>query len=332
MLPAPYFDPALDAWVFSRYADVLAAFRDPNLWTTTLSGQDQDDARDGAGKLAARVEMQEGLAAARVAEWQVPFDADVARQLALLARDRPVDLLGEFLRPVCLELAARVTGVRPDDMARLGELGAIAFKGTGAPKGSSTRAEAATATAELNRYFENAPTRMGEPTFVAISQTMGRLLASGWLALLQHPAECRRLRQQPELMSGAVEELLRYAGIVPTLYRRARADIAVGGARIAAGQCVHLKIQAANRDPDQFPDPDRLDVSRRAASQLALGTGRNSCVGNLVIRMAFAVTTKALLHEFPHARVDGEMEFESSPSFSWPAVVMVMLDAGTNRE
>lgn len=328
MNPVPaYFDPALDAWILSRYADVLAAFRDPRLRTTSVSGKDQSDGRDDSGKLAARGEMQEALAGAKVVEWQPEFEAEAARELEGLPAERPVDLLREYSQPVCLTLAARVTGVEPADIARLGALGNAAFNGTGAAEGSDVHAQAAAATAELNRYFRNAAFRMGEPTFVGISQTMARLLASGWAALIEHPAECRRLREHPELMPGAVEELLRYAGIVPTLFRRASAPLTIGGAEIAAGQRVHLKIAAANRDPEQFAHPDRLDITRRAASQLALGTGRNSCVGNLVIRMASAVTTLALVRRFPNARLAGEMCYESSASFCWPAAVMVRLDA-----
>ena len=324
--PVPaYFDSSLDAWVLSRYADVLAAFRDSRLWTTTVSGKDQTEGRDDSGKLEARSEMLEALSHPKVLEWQTGFEADVAATLALLPGGRPVDLLREFARPCCLSLAAVVTGVKPADAPRLGELGAAAFAGTGAARGSETHARASAATGELNRYFEGAAFRMGEPTFVGISQTMARLLASEWLALLRHPGECGRLRVHPELMPGAVEELLRYAGIVPALYRRAHAPIDIGGVHIEDGQRVHLMIASANRDPEQFPDPDRVDIARRAVTQLALGIGRNSCVGNLVIRMASAVSAGTLLRKFPQVRLVGGIEWESSPSFSWPACVPVML-------
>jgi cytochrome P450 len=166
---------------------------------------------------------------------------------------------------------------------------------------------------------------MGEPTFVGTSQTMARLLANGWLALLHHPVEYQRLRAQPELMPGAVEELLRHAGIVPTLYRRAHAAVHIGAAEIAEGQRAHLMIASANRDPEQFRDPDRLDVTRRAVNHLSLGIGRNSCVGNLVIRMALSVTTSALLRRFPQIDRIGEVEWKSSASFSWPDTVPVKL-------
>jgi hypothetical protein len=311
--------------VLSRYADVLAAFRDPRVRTVSISGKDQMDVRDDSGRLAARVAMQESLSHPKVAEWQSHFEAVVGGVLAGLATDQPVDLLRDFSQPCCLALAARITGVELSDLARLGALSAAAFGGTGAAEGSETQIRAVEATAELNRYFATAAFRMGEPTFVGTAQTMARLLANGWLALLGHPVECQRLATQPQLMPTAVEELLRYAGIVPTLYRRAYEALEIGEAHIAEGQRVHLKIATANRDPEQFPGPDRLDVGRHAVNHLALGIGRNSCVGNLVIRMASAVATGAVVRTFPEAHVAGEVDWRTTSSFCWPASLPVML-------
>lgn len=322
---AAWFDPAPDAWVLSRYSDVLAAFREPRLWTINGNGDDQMEVRDDSGRLAARGAMQEALSHPKVVEWHKHFEAVVDSVLSSLPGNRPVDLLREFSQPCCLSLATLITGADPADAPRLGALGAATFAGTGADDGSEIKARAVEAGAELNRYFANSPFRMGEPTFVGTSQTMARLLLSGWLALLLHPGEWQRLRAQPELMPTAVEELLRYAGIVPTLYRRAYADLEIGAARIRKGQRVHLLIASANRDSEQFPDPGRLDVARRAVNHLALGIGRNSCVGNLVIRMAMSVTVGALLRKFPGIRLAGEVEWKSSPSFSWPNTVPVRL-------
>ena len=95
-------------------------------------------------------------------------------------------------------------------------------------------------------------------------------------------------------MPGAIEELLRYAGIVRRVFRRATADIDLGGVRIAEGELAVLMLASANRDPEQFPDPDRLLLARPAAGHVSLGTGRNSCVGALLIRLAASVATGAL--------------------------------------
>lgn len=115
---------------------------------------------------------------------------------------------------------------------------------------------------------------MRTPAFVALSQTLPCFLANAWLALCRHPSELARLRAEPVLMPRAIEELLRYAGLARTLFRLATEDIDLGGIRIAEGERVRLMLASANRDPAQFPDPDRLDFTRRSAGQLALGAGR----------------------------------------------------------
>ena len=111
-------------------------------------------------------------------------------------------------------------------------------------------------------------------------------------------ASIARLRAHPELLPGAIEELLRYAGIVRRVFRRATANVDLGGVRIAEGELAVLMLASANRDPEQFPDPDRLDLTRPITSHVALGTGRNSCVGAMLIRMAASVATGALTATF----------------------------------
>jgi len=324
--PVPaYFDPGLDAWVLSRYRDVLAAFREPNLWTVASSGEGQMEVRDETGKLRARGEMQEGLSSSKVTEWQSRMESLATSVLEQLPTSRPVDLLREFALPWCLSLAIIGTKADPADRPRLAELGASVFSGTGEPKGSEPHAHASAATAELDRYFEQRAVRNGEPTFIAISQTMARLLSNGWLALFRRPEEAARLRAQPDLIPGAVDELLRYAGIIPQLFRRAIADVDLGGLRIARNQRVNLMIASANRDPEQFPEPDRFDVTRRVANHLALGIGRNSCIGAFVIRMASAVTAAALLKEFQEAEPTGAVEWVSGAGFCFPGSVQVLL-------
>jgi cytochrome P450 len=166
---------------------------------------------------------------------------------------------------------------------------------------------------------------MGEPAFVALSQTLPRLLANCWLALLRHPAEFARLRSHPELLPNAVEELLRYAGIVRRVFRRATADLDLGGVRIANGDLAMLMLASANRDPDQFPDPNRLDLARPIATHVSLGTGRNSCVGAMLIRMAASVATAALTARFAAATAHPVPEWRLGSGFCFPAAVNVTL-------
>jgi len=267
--------------------------------------------------------MLDALSAEQVAEWQARTAALANSSAASLPRDRPVDLLGEFAKPWCLTLAMHVTGANAHERGRLSELGSKVYAGTGQPAGSPLKTAAAEAVAELQQMFESRIAQMGEPTLVGVSQTMPRLLANGWLALAMHPGEWMRLREDPELMPRAIEEMMRYASIVPALFRRAVEDVEVGAVRIASGMRVHLMIGSANRDAEQFADPNRLDVGRRAAGHLTLGTGRNSCVGAMLIRMSASMLTAALVRRIVDPEVAGPVEWRTGSGFCWPAEVWV---------
>jgi cytochrome P450 len=164
---------------------------------------------------------------------------------------------------------------------------------------------------------------------MGITKTLPRLLASGWVALLRHPDELKRLRAEPHLMPRAVEELMRYAPTVHMLSRRAMADVDLDGLQIAKGTQVNLMLASANRDPEKFPDPDRLDVSRRPANQAALGIGRHSCAGAVVVRMVSAATTAALLQSFHEITPTAPVEWHIGPEDCWPESAYVALKRET---
>lgn len=323
---APRFDPAKNAWVLGRYSDVWAALREPHLWPVGGKREIQPETRDDAGKLKQRAAMLDALSASRLEEWRPRLEALTQPALDRLPTGRSVDLFAEFALPWGLSLAILVTGADPADSPRLSSLGNRVFAATGAGDGDAAlRADAAAATAELERIFETGPIPMGEPAFVALSQTLPRLLANAWLALVRHPAEFARLRAHPELMPGAIEELLRYAGIVRRVFRRATADVYLDGVFITEGELAMLMLASANRDPDQFPDPDRLLLERPVTSHVALGTGRNSCVAAMLIRMAASVATGALTAQFAEAEFNSVGGWHTGSGFCFPASVFVTL-------
>jgi cytochrome P450 len=314
----PYFESARGAWVLSRYRDVMAALREPNLWPPGARGEDQSLTRDELGRLRLRGDVQEALSASRVAVWECEARRLAHAAAAQIEPGSPVDLLDGFARPICLDLALLVMGAAPADRERLAGLGDRVFEATGAPDDSPLRPQAAEATAELDRFFQHGPMPMGEPTFVAISQTLPRLLANGWLALYGCPSEVARLRAQPDLMPNAVEELLRHSGIVRRIWRVAKDEVDLGAVRIARDERAMLLLASANRDPEQFPEPERLDLTRRFASHVALGMGRNSCVGAIVVRMVYAATTAALVENFPIAELPHEPKWCAGSGYCFP--------------
>jgi cytochrome P450 len=322
----PRFDPAKNAWVLSRFPDVWAALREPHLWPVGGKREIQPETRDDAGRLKLRSEMLEQLAGPPLEAWRPRLETLTRAALVSLPTHRPVDLLSEFTLPWGLELAILVTGADPVERPRFAELGRRVFAATGAgDDDAALRTDAAEATAELERIFEGGRIPMGEPAFIALSQTLPRLLANAWLALVHHPQEFARLRAHPDLLPGAVEELLRYAGIVRRVFRRATANVELGGVTIAQGELATLMLASANRDPDQFPDPDRLDLARPVTSHVSLGTGRNSCVGAMLIRMAASVATGALASQFTVVSPGDSGGWCTGSGFCFPSSVYVTL-------
>jgi hypothetical protein len=236
---------------------------------------------------------------------------------------RPVDLVSEFALPWCLTLATEVVEAESCARDRLAHLSAEVFAGIGAPEDPEVRERAAEATAELESLFQGGSLPVREPAFVALAQTLPRLMGSMWLALFQHPAEVARLHAQPDLLPGAIEELLRFAGVAQRVWRHATEDTELAGVAIRRGDRIMLMLASANRDPAQFPDPNRLDVKRRVTNQLALGTGRNSCVGAALLRMALAVTTGSLLDRFTGAELAGTPGWRTGSGYAFPISVPV---------
>jgi pimeloyl-[acyl-carrier protein] synthase len=134
---------------------------------------------------------------------------------------------------------------------------------------------------------------------VAGHETTVNLIANGMLALLRDPGARARLQADAALARSAVEELLRYDSPVQFTSRHALEDLDVGGRRVRAGETVVAVLGAANRDPAQFPDPDRLDLARAPNRHLAFGGGIHFCLGAPLARMEAAVAIPALLARLP---------------------------------
>ncbi len=130
------------------------------------------------------------------------------------------------------------------------------------------------------------------------------LVGNGMLSLLRHPDQLEKLRRDPTLITTAVEEFLRYESPVQLTFRLALVDIEIGGKPIQKGQYVCIGFGAANRDPDQFPEPDRLNVARHPNRHLAFGGGIHFCPGAPLGQMEGQIAISTLLRRMPNLQLE----------------------------
>jgi cytochrome P450 len=139
---------------------------------------------------------------------------------------------------------------------------------------------------------------------VAGHETTVNLIGNGTLALLEHPDQLARLRDDPSLIKTAVEELLRYDSPVGMATERyAREDVTMAGVTIPRGGMVFAVLASANRDGRQFPDPDSLDVAREPNRHLSFGLGAHFCLGAPLARLEGQIAIGTLLRRAPGLRL-----------------------------
>lgn len=139
-------------------------------------------------------------------------------------------------------------------------------------------------------------------------ETTTNLIGNGLELLMRYPAQTRRVREDPSLVPGAVEEMLRFESPIQLNNRRLLQASDVGGRSFPAGTLVNISIGAANRDPAQFPDPHTFDVARKPNRHVAFGQGDHACVGMNVARMEGRIAIGRLLQRFAALEARGASE------------------------
>jgi cytochrome P450 len=251
--------------------------------------------------------------------------AIVGTQLdAMVAAGAPADLVTDFALPVPSLAICEVLGVPYADRARFQELSAALFSL------DTDRGGAAAAMTELDGYLRGlvrrrrgAPTRdllgdlagssdltdpeiagAGVLLLTAGHETTANCLSLAVFALLVEPEQWAAVPLDVAAVTGPVEELLRYLTVfhlgVP---RTPLTDVELAGRTLRRGETVTVALAVANRDPDRFPDPDRLDLRRPDRGHLAFGHGLHQCVGQHLARLELQVALHALVHRLPGLRL-----------------------------
>lgn len=272
--------------------------------------------------------------------WRPRIERRVNELLDRMASERRVDIMDSLATPLPVMVIAEMLGVPPEDYPWFKEQSdavARVLEPTATP---AEGARAVASRAALNEYIGRmADERRREPQedlislllhaeeegdrlthqelismvrllLIAGNETTTNLIGNGLLALLRHPEQLQWLREHPEQVDGAVEELLRYDSPVQLDQRTATRELEIGGQRIAAGEQVILLLGAANHDPERFADPDRLDLTRGDKNHLAFGRGIHHCLGAPLARLEGQLVFRHLVERFQEIRL-----MEETPPF-----------------
>ncbi|HTC95947.1 MAG TPA: cytochrome P450 [Terriglobales bacterium] len=170
-------------------------------------------------------------------------------------------------------------------------------------------------------------------TMVGGQETTTNLIGNGLLALLRHPEELERLRSDSSLIPSATEELLRYESPTQHTARVAPADLELGGKRIRKKQAVIAVMGAANRDPERFPDPDRLNLERTDNRHLAFGWAAHFCFGAPLARIEGQIAFETLLRRLPGLALEpGPLVWRANLALRGLTALPVRFDGGRREE
>lgn len=265
----------------------------------------------------------------RVEALRPRITAIAERLLESFPRGGSVDLLEAFAFPLPIAVIAELLGVPAEDQPRFREWTTTLLSS------SSARLEPLKQTAlQLQQYFQDFLTRRrAEPRddltsaliaaeaqgdrltpveltsmvfllMMAGHETTVNLIANGVWALLRHPEQLERLRAEPALIEPAVEEMLRYCGPVRhTTNRFALQDTEFLGQLIPTGELIVASLLSANHDPEQFPEPERFDITRTPNRHMAYGSGIHFCVGAPLARVEAMIAINLLLERLPRLRL-----------------------------
>jgi cytochrome P450 len=357
--PVAWVEPAR-MWFVTRHADVVDVLRDPVRFTTDAAGSTIRDTF-GSQMLSAEGDEQRRYKTASAGPFTTRAVRDqagpivegiVARLLDRVAGEGRAELRADLAAPLALETVAVVLGI-PEPYhpairdwydAFAASLANFTWDPAIRRRGHEAVAAFRAALGPLLASPSSAPGLLGvlasaDPRllsddeilrnaliilFGGIETTEATILNAMW-ALLTHPDVLAEVRDDPALLSAAIEEAMRWEPAVQTCTRHATGDTAVGGVAVSAGDTVQCMIGGANRDPALFADPDRFDPKRANADQhVSFGTGRHFCLGAALARLEARVALGRVLERFSGLSLVAGASGPAGAEFRKPATLPVV--------
>jgi cytochrome P450 len=276
--------------------------------------------------------VNKAFTARTVARLRPRVEEITAELLDALAGQERADLVASFAAPLPITVICELLGVHEEDRTEFSGwsktlLSAARPEEMQAAAGSmfayltdliaQKRAEPAEDLLSDLVHASDDGDSLSEPELVSMAflllvaghETTVNLIANAVLALLREPEQLARLRAEPELLPGAVEEFLRFDGPIHLATLRFTAEpVEVAGVTIPEGEFVLVSLLGANRDAERYPEPDKLDITRAAGGHLAFGHGIHYCVGAPLARLEAEIALGGLLERFPGLALDAKAD------------------------
>jgi cytochrome P450 len=334
---SPFFDQPSNAWLITRYADVEALLRETRISknfqrATPTSFESSILFQNPPDHTRVRTILNQAFAGAALEGLEGRVRAIADSLIDRMQSSPTCDFIAAFATPLPSLVIAALLGVPAADAGELNRLSSEFILEDGIPPKEADRRQIK-AIQSLSDYFrrliENRSSlpqqdvlstlisahREGRLSndeligncillMIAGHETTVNLLGNGLYLLLQHPDQLRPIQQKPGIWPSAIEEILRFESPVQQgTFRVTTEPIDIAGTRLAAGSRVTAVIGSANRDPKQFPDPDRFDIMRTPNRHLAFGLGSHFCLGASLARAEARIAFTRLFERLPNLRL-----------------------------